>query len=119
MKKENYEKLGELERIIYDYIWKAFKDGTYELKVNGGIFGDDGYVDGEIIIGGYVIRCSFNKEGYVCWLCEKPIVKILEGIPQLEKRCVAQVKRIVKEKENEWKKKRVKELQEEIERLKK
>ena len=120
MKREDYEKLGELERIIYDYLLAAFRDNKYSVDIiDGDIFASDGYVKGSVTFGGFIAECSINEKGFICWHCDKTIARLMNAVPHLERKIVAQTKRIVKQNEKTYREKRIKQLQEELNNLKK
>lgn len=119
MKKEEFEKLGGLQRVIYTYVVQAVENDEYQVELTGTIFEADDYVGGFIIIGGFPIRCSFNQKGFICWHCDEALSSLLNYVPDLQKKAVAKVKAIVKENQKELRAKRIKELQDEIKKLKK
>lgn len=125
MKQEDYEKLGKLGRMIYDYLEQAFMDGDYQFNVTGKGFDMNGYVDAVVVFGGYTIRCAINNGrkinggGYICWFIDDQLKTLLEGVPDLVETLISETKEILKKTEIEYKKKRIKELQAELEELKK
>ena len=118
MKREDYEQLGTLERAIYDYMEKAFRENDYTIELDEPMFKPDGYVTATLTFGGYAIRASLNEKRYVCWHCDRTMERLIKAIPHIEVKLVAQAKRIIKEMEPELRQKRIKELQDEINRLK-
>lgn len=119
MKTEDYEKLGELERIIYDHLLAAFNENQYALMLEDGYFGFDGYLNVEVRICGLSLRCAVNEKNYICWFCGEPINKLISEVPHLVRKIVAQTKRIVKAREVQWREQRIKQLQKELDNLKK
>lgn len=119
MKTEDYEKLGELERIIYDHLLAAFNENQYALMLEEGGFGSDGYLDVEVRICGLSLRCAVNEKNYICWFCGEQFKKLIGEVPHLERKIVAQTKRIVKTNEEQWREQRIKQLQKELDNLKK
>ena len=111
------KKFGELEQIIIDYITQAINNGTYTITLTDKYIGSDGYFGGSITIGGCVFRVSFNKKGYICWHTEwEELFKAVKGA---EKKFLRDAIKMVKFNEKEAKKERIKQLQEEINKLKK
>ena len=79
MKKETYESLGAFQKLIYDFIKKSFQKGEYEIKKESDYYDEDGYVRCYLILGGYSFECSVNKDGFICWHCEKQIEKLIKN----------------------------------------
>lgn len=119
MKKEDYEKLGELERVIYDHLLAAFNANQYTLTLEECVFGSDGYLNAEVRICGLSIRCAVNEKNYICWFCGEPINYLMKMVPHLERKICAQTKRVVKANEVQWREQRIKQLQKELDDLKK
>lgn len=119
MKREDYEKLGELERIIYDHLLAAFNENRYTLELEDGGFGSDGYLNAEVRICGLSLRCAVNEKNNIWWFCGEPINKLISEVPHLVRKITAQTKRIVKANEVQWREQRIKQLQNELDNLKK
>lgn len=117
MKKEDYEKLGELEQVIYDHLLAAFNANQYTLTLEECVFGGDGYLNAEVTICGLNLRCAVNKKGYICWFCGDPIRELMNNVPHLVRKICAQTNRILMEKDKEYRKLRIKQLQEELNEL--
>lgn len=117
MNKNNYERLGALQRIIYDFVDDAFKKGEYEISLDKKYFEDDGYVSGHLIIGGLKVRCSFNKGGYICWHCDKEIEFLIGSVPRFEKTLCDKVKAIVSDNREIVKQQRIAELKKQLKKL--
>lgn len=79
MKKEMYESLGAFKKLIYDFIKESFQKGEYEIKKERDYYDEDGYVRCFLILGGYSFECSVNKDGYICWHCEKQIKELIKN----------------------------------------
>ena len=109
------ELLGGLEQLILDYITQAVEKKEFEIKLDGKTITNTGYIDGRVIIGGVEFRCSFNKNGYICWFTEweNYIRKVKVDTIFLD---VAM--KIIKENSAKYRQERIKELQEEINKLK-
>lgn len=119
MKTEDYEKLGELERIIYDHLLAAFKENGYTLELDGEMFEDDGYLYAVVTICGMRLRCAVNEKNYICWFCGEPMNRLMDGVPHLVRKICAQTKRMVRANEAEWRRHRIEQLQKELDELKK
>lgn len=120
MKKEDYESLGTLEKMIYDYLEKALYENDYTIKLDEYRYKHDGYVSATVTFGGYTIRCSINHErgGYICWHCGNAMEKLMRNLPHIERKLVAQANRIIKENEAAYKQQRICELEKELAILK-
>ena len=120
MKKEDYEKLGALEKMIYDYLLKALYENDYSIVLDEYRYKADGYVSATITFGGYVMRCSINHErnGFVCWHCSGTMENLMRNLPHIERKLVAQANRMIKENEAAYRVQRIKELEQELEQLK-
>lgn len=118
MKKEDYENLGALEKMIYDYLENALYENSYTIILDVFCFARDGYTSATLMFGGYKIRCSINRGGYVCWHCNETMEKLVRNLPHIEKKLVAQANRIIKENEVAYRKQRICELEKELEILK-
>ena len=120
MKKEDYESLGTLEKMIYDYLEKALYENDYTIKLDEYRYRHDGYVSATVTFGGYIIRCSINHErgGYICWHCGNAMEKLMRNLPHIERKLVAQANRIIKENEAAYKQQRIIELENELKVLK-
>ena len=110
------ELLGELEKLILDYITQAVEKNEFEVKLDGKTIAGDGYIDGRVIIGGVEFRCSFNKKGYVCWFTEwDGYIREVKA----DKKFLDVAMKMSKENAAKYRQERIKELQEEIAKLKK
>lgn len=118
MEKVVYENLGELDRIIYDHLLAAFNANEYKLEMVGSVFDGRGYLNARLIICGTTLECSLNEKNYVCWFCGEPFKYLLAQVPHLERKLVAQAKRFVRQKTEEWRNMRIKELEDELTKLK-
>ena len=117
MKKEDYEKLGELERLIYDHLLAAFRENQYTLELEGKRFGNDNYINVCVTICGLKLRCAVNENNYIAWYCGWPMNDLLTAVPHLVRKICAQVKRILRENEEVYRQQRIEELQKELEEL--
>ena len=120
MKREDYEKLGTLEKMIYDYLKKALYENDYTLTLDEYRYKADGYVSATLNFGGYVVRCSINHDarGFICWHCSQTMEKLMRELPHIESKLVAQANRMVRENEVAYKKQRIIELEQELKQLK-
>lgn len=118
MKKEDYEKLGELERVIYDHLSAAFVENRYTISLESGCFASDGYLDAKIIICGIEVRCAINERGFICFHCGEHLEKVFGLIPHFVRKIVAQTKRMIRENEPKLRQQRINELEEELKKLK-
>ena len=120
MKREDYEKLGTLEKIIYDYLLKALYENDYTITLDEYRYKADGYIGATLTFGGYVVRCSINHDrlGFICWHCSQTMEKLMRELPHIERKLVAQANRMVRENEAAYKKQRIIELEQELEQLK-
>jgi hypothetical protein len=81
-------------------------------------FDNNDYVSCTLMFGGYKVRASINKKGYVCWHCDLSLESLIREIPHIEKKLVAQANRLIKENEAVYKKQRIAELENELAILK-
>ena len=121
MIKEEYERLGALQKIIYDFINNAVESDDYEIRLDTKHY-VNGYVDGALIIGGISIRLAYNKDSYICWLGEEQFKQLVNCIPGLEEKLCNKIAIMVEganeEERAEKKKQRIAELEEELRQLK-
>ena len=118
MNKTKHERLSALQKINYDYLVKAFEKGEYEVVLEEKMFQYDGYADGYLVICGSSFKCSFNKNGFVCWLCDIFFSQIFSIIPGLEMTIHKQAVEIITNEKENYKKNRIAELEEELKNLK-
>lgn len=120
MKKEDYENLGLLEKMIFGYCLQALYDNDYTLELDEYRYKPDGYVSATLTFGGYVLRCSINHErkGFVCWHCSGTMENLMKNLPHIERKLVAQANRMIRENEAAYKQQRIIELEKELEQLK-
>lgn len=118
MNKENYENLGALEKMIYDYLLNAWYENNYTINLDEFCYKRDGYVSATLMFGGFKIRCSINYGGYIAWHTGEEIEKIMRGLPHINQKLIAQANRIIKENEAAYKQQRIYELEKELARLK-
>lgn len=117
MKEE--KKMGELERMINDYVVKAMSENTYELVFKEDGFDDRGYMEAKMTIGGITFNCAINEKGYICWFNAEIIGGIIENVEGAKDMIVQKaVEHAIKHK-IEFNEKRIKKMQEELEQLKK
>lgn len=118
MNRENYEKLGALEKMIYDYLLNAWYENSYTINLDEYCYARDGYVSATLIFDGCEIRCSINRGGYIAWHTGEPIEKLMRKLPHVEVKLIAQANRIIKENEAVYKQQRICELEKELAELK-
>ena len=118
MEREDYEKLGALEKMIYDYLENALYENSYTIILDEFRYEPNGYVSATLMFGGYKIRCSINRDDYVCWHCDATMEKLMRGLPHIIKKLIAQANRIIKENEAAYKQHRICELEKELAILK-
>lgn len=118
MKREDYENLGALEKMIYDYLENALYENSYTIILDEFRYDSRNYVSATLMFGGYKIRCSINRGGYVCWHCDDTMEKLMRGLPHIIKKLIAQANRIIKENEAAYKQQRICELEKELAILK-
>lgn len=118
MNKENYENLGALEKMIYDYLKNALYENSYTINLDEFCYGKDGYVSATLMFGGYKIRCSINRGGYIAWHTDNATEKLMRELPHIKKKLIAQANRIIKENEAAYKQQRICELEKELAILK-
>lgn len=116
------KEMGELKRMIYEYVEGEMNENRYELRFKADGFASDGYMESELEIGGYTIRCGINKKGFICWFHGDVIDVIGDAIEKIEGMTQMIVDKAVahaKEHEIEFKEERIKQLRKELEELKK
>ena len=118
MKKKDYESLGALQKMIYDFLSESFKKGEYEIELDNYYYGVSEYVGGNLIIGGYKFNCSVNKKNFICWHCDYQLELLLRNVPKLTDTICRKVKAIIREKAVNVKNLRIKELEQELKKLK-
>lgn len=118
MKKEDYEKLGTLEKMIYDYLLKAWYENNYTINLEEFRYQRDGYVTATLMFDGCEIRCSINRGGYIAWHTGELIEKLMRELPHVKVKLIAQANRIIKENEAAYKQQRICELEKELAELK-
>ena len=118
MKKKDYESLGALQKMIYDFFSESFKKGEYEIELDNYYYGVNEYVGGNLIIGGYKFNCSVNKKNFICWHCDYQLELLLGNVPKLTDTICRKVKAIIREKAVNVKNLRIKELEQELKKLK-
>lgn len=118
MKEESKEKFGALQKLVYDYVAKAVEENDYTIELDGYVFRADGYVSGCIKIGGVELRMSVNEKKFICWHCGDAFEGIVKEIPGIESKIYERAVELMKEKGEQYKQTRIRELEDEIERLK-
>ena len=118
MKRENYEKLGALEKMIYDYLLNAWYENSYTINLDEYCYAHDGYTTATLRFDGCEIRCSINRRGYIAWHTGEIIEKLMRELPHVEVKLIAQANRIIKKNEAAYKQQRICELEKELARLK-
>ena len=113
------KEMGELKRMIYDYVEGEMNENRYELRFKADGFASDGYMESELEIGGYTLRCSINEKGFICWFCGDVIGYAIEKIEGMTQMIVDKAVAHAKEHEIEFKEERIKQLRKELEELKK
>lgn len=118
MKKEDYENLGALEKIIFVYLENALHENSYTIKTDEFRYDLNGYVSAILMFGGYKIRCSINRGGFICWHCDDAMSKLMRGLPNIESVLIERANSIIKENEVSYKQQRICELEKELAILK-
>lgn len=113
------KKMGELERMINDYVVKAMSENAYELVFKADGFDDRGYMEAEITMGGVILRCAINQEGYICWFSADIIGRMIENVEGAKDLIVSNAVEHARKHKIEYNEKRIKKMQEELEQLKK
>lgn len=52
---------GELKRMIYVYVEGEMNENRYELRFKSDGFAADGYMESELEVGGYTMRCASTR----------------------------------------------------------
>lgn len=118
MEKET-KKMGELERMIIDYVKKAMSENAYELVFKEDGFDDRGYMEAEMTMGGVTLRCAINQNGFICWFYADIIGRMIENMEGAKELIMQKAVEHARKHEIEYKEERVKQLQKELEELKK
>lgn len=113
------KEMGELKRMIYDYVEGEMNENRYELRFKADGFASDGYMESELEIGGYTIRCGINKKGYICWFHGDVIGDAIGNIEGMTQMIVDKAVAHAKENEIKFKEERIELLRKELEELKK
>ena len=95
---KDYENLGELQKIIYDYFKEAVKNKSYKIILHDEFFDEKGYVHTTILIGGIEFPCSVNRD-YICMHSTQldfSFVEMLGNIRGFESQVVKEVKKRIK-----------------------
>ena len=111
MKKKTKDLRSEIVALIVSY----FNKGDYNIELKEYAYGADGYCDGAVTIGGLRFRCSFHKQGYICWFGE---VNPILNIEELKNRLCNEVSKLIAEHQEDFKEQRIKELEKELKELK-
>ena len=107
---------GKLEVMIAEFITEAIKKGEFTIELDANVPDSNGWFDATIYIGGMNIRCSF-KNNYICWFNNYGyLFKDENG--ENERALVNAAMEQVKENAIEYRKKRIKELEQELKQLK-
>ena len=118
MEKETRQ-MGELERMINDYVVKAMSENAYELVFKEDGFDDRGYMEAEMTIGGFTFNCAINEKGYICWFNAEIIGRMIENVEGAKDLIVSNAVEHARKHKIEYNEKRIKKMQEELEQLKK
>ena len=111
--------MGELERMINDYVVKALSENAYELVLKEDGFDSQGYMAAEMTMGGVTLNCAINQKGYICWFSGDIIGRMIENMEGAKELIVQKAVEHANQCKVEFNEKRIKELQEELEQLKK
>ena len=111
--------MGELERMINDYVVKALSENAYELVFKEDGFDSQGYMAAEMTMGGFTFNCAINQKGYICWFSGDIIGRMVENVEGAKELIVQKAVEHANQCKVEFNEKRIKELQEELEQLKK
>ena len=118
MEKETRQ-MGELERMINDYVVKAMSENAYELVFKEDGFDDRGYMEVEMTMGGVILRCAINQEGYICWFSADIIGRMIENVEGAKDMIVQKAVEHARKHKIEFNEMCIKKMQEELEQLKK
>ena len=111
--------MGELLRLINDYVVKALSENAYELVFKTDGFDGQGYMEAEMTMGGVTFNCAINQKGYICWFSAEIIGRMIENVEGAKELIVQKAVEHANQCKIEFNEKRIKELQEELEQLKK
>lgn len=111
--------MGELERMINDYVVKALSENVFELVFKEDGFDSQGYMAAEMTMGGVTFNCAINQKGYICWFSGDIIGRMIENVEGAKDLIVQKAVEHANQCKIEFNEKRIKELQEELEQLKK
>ena len=118
MEKETRQ-MGELERMINDYVVKALSENAYELVFKEDGFDNRGYMEAEMMMGGVTLKCAINQEGFICWFYADIIGRMIEQVEGAKDMIVQKAVEHARKHKIEYNEKRIKKMQEELEQLKK
>lgn len=110
------KKTKELADAIVELISSYVDRGDYSIQLEKYEYESNGYCDGSVIIGGMSCRCSFNKDGYICWLGGLKLV--LDDMKSLERKLCREAKEMIEGNCEEIRKQRIKELEYKLKELK-
>lgn len=116
---EKETKMGELLRLINDYVVKALSENVFELVFKTDGFDGQGYMEAEMTMGGVTFNCAINQKGYICWFSAEIIGRMIENVEGAKELIVQKAVEHANQCKIEFNEKRIKELQEELEQLKK
>jgi hypothetical protein len=111
MKKKTKDLRSEIVALITSYVNK----GDYSIELKKYAYGADNYCDGAVTIGGSRFKCSFHKEGYICWLDMRDIIR---DMVDLNNKLWKEASKLIAEHQEEIKEQRIKELEKELKELK-
>jgi len=118
MEKETRQ-MGELERMINDYVVKAMSEKAYELMFKEDGFDNQGYMETEMTIGGFTFNCAINQKGYICWFSGDIIGRMIENVEGAKDMIVQKAVEHARKHKIEFNEMCIKKMQEELEQLKK
>ena len=111
--------MGELERMINDYVVKALSENAYELVFKEDGFDSQGYMAAEMTMGGFTFNFAINQKGYICWFSGDIIGRMIENVEGAKELIVQKAVEHARKHKIEFNEMCIKKMQEELEQLKK
>ena len=107
---------GKLEVMIAEFITEAIKKGEFTIELDAMAPDPNGWFDATVYIGGMNFRCSF-KNDYICWFNSCGYL-FKDDNGENERALVNAAMAKIKENAIEYRKQRIKELEQELKQLK-